>query len=148
MEAHPDTVGISSGSVVEDAHWTYMAIHGIAIATGQTARYSCWSGSNQFVRKWALEASGGINTSVLFGEDQHRHFQLARWAEEHGKELNSANMDEEALADPVYFSGRRYARPSLVLRHLGETLTRSYRTTGDHWSETEHKNDVEWRHVR
>jgi len=148
MEDHPETVGVSSGAVIEAAHWSYNLVHQTAVALNQTATYSCWSGSNQFVRKWALEASGGIDTSVLFGEDQHRHFQLARWAKERGKHLNSANMDEEALGDPVYYSGRRYATLGRVARHFGATLQRNYVSSGDHWTETEHEAGIDWEQIR
>ena len=148
MEAHPQTVGVSTGAVIEAAHWSYHLVHETAVALKHTAKYSCWSGSNQFVRKWALEASGGIDTSVLFGEDQHRHFQLARWAKAHDKHLHSANMDEEALGDPVYYSGRRYATLGRVAWHVWETLTRNYVARGDHWSDTVHKENLEWQHIR
>jgi len=148
LEAHPETVGVSSGAVIESAHWSYHLIHELAVLTRRTAPYSCWSGSNQFVRKWALESSGGIDTTVLFGEDQNRHFQLARWAKKHGKHMNSANMDADALGDPVYYSGRRYASLKMVLTHLWDSIRRQYVKSGKHWTETEHKEDVDWRHIR
>ncbi|NNF04790.1 MAG: glycosyltransferase family 2 protein [Rhodothermales bacterium] len=148
LESHPRTVGVSSGGVVEEAHWLYKLIHRTALLTGRTLKYSCWAGYNQFVRKWALEASGGVDTTVLFGEDHHRHYQLARWAKENDYHLSSANMDEEALADPVYISGRRYATFRLVAEHVRETLTREHIASGDDWTDIKHQQGMDWRHIR
>jgi glycosyltransferase involved in cell wall biosynthesis len=149
LEAHPDTVGISTGGLVEDAHWSYRLIHQGALMAGVTSKYSCWAGYNQFVRKWALEASGGIDTTVLFGEDHHRHYQLARWAKANNKKMYSANMEGgEAVADPVYISGRRYATLGRVVNHMWETLTRDHIAQGEDWKDIKHKQKLDWRHIR
>lgn len=148
MEAHPKTVGVSSGTVFDATHWLHRLTRKVAVVIGVTHKYSCWSGTNQFVRKWALEASGGIDTTVLFGEDHHRHYQLARWAKAHKKHLNSANMDEAALGDPVYHSGRRHATLRLVLRHLWDTVKRGRYFDEDEEGWARHKKGVTWRAVR
>lgn len=148
MEAHPRTVGVSTGTVFDATHWLHQLIRWAAVAAGATAKYSCWSGTNQFVRKWALEASGGIDTTVLFGEDHHRHYQLARWAKAHKKLLKSANMGIEELADPVYHSGRRHATLGLVLRHLWDTLRRGRYFQKDERGWAVHEEGIDWRPVR
>ncbi|QXD16174.1 glycosyltransferase [Rhodocaloribacter litoris] len=147
LEAHPRTVGVSTGAVIEHAHWSYRLIHILALKLKRTSKYSCWSGSNQFVRKRVLAESGGIDTSVLFGEDQYRHFQLARWAKANKMHLNSANMSEE-IADPVYYSGRRYATLGHVILHLWDTLKRGSYFEKDEYGWALHKKNIGWRQVR
>ncbi len=148
LEAHPRTVGVSTGTVFDATHWSHALLRIIARAIGKTSKYSCWSGTNQFIRKSALLASGGIDTTVLFGEDHHRHYQLARWAKANGLHLNSANMNKEKLGDPVYHSGRRHATLKHVILHLWDTLRRGRYYDKDEHGWPLHKQNITWREVR
>lgn len=144
LESNPDVVGVSTGVVIESSHWLYGVTHNLALALGVANEYSCWSGGNQFMRKWALEESGGINVEAGGSSEDHiRHFQLARWAKKNDKHLHSANM-YEALADPVYHSGRRVSSAKRVLESIWTSINRSNVEKGDHWSETKHTGEEWW----
>lgn len=144
LESNPEVVGVSTGVVIEASHWLYSLTHNLAVALGIAEKYSCWSGGNQFMRKWALEESGGINVEAgASSEDHIRHFQLARWAKKNDKHLHSANMYEE-LADPVYHSGRRVSSAKRVLESIWTSLRRSNVEKGDHWSEKRHTGEEWW----
>lgn len=148
MEEDENRVGVSTGILLEDAHFSYWIIHELAVLAGWTDKYVAWAGANQFVRKSAMEAIGGIDTSVLYGEDYRRLAQLARWANAHDKHIGSVNMDGPPLGDPVYVSGRRYATLGRVAKHTIETLTRDYRSHGEEWTDISHKKHVDWQHYR
>lgn len=144
LESNPEVVGVSTGVLMESSHWLYGITHGLALALGVTNRYSCWSGGNQFMRKWALEESGGINLEMGGASEDHiRHYQLARWAKKNDKYLHSANMDE-SLADPVYHSGRRVGSAKGVLESIWTSVTRSNLEKGEHWSDTRHTEGDWW----
>jgi len=148
LDANPNVLGLSSGGTLESAHWSYWLIHRAAVALGWTRAFSCWSGWNQFVRRDALEAIGGIDPDVLYWEDQHRHYELARYGKRTGRQLESANRTP-ALLDPVYQSGRRYATARLVARQVGETIQRSRRRLPrDEYGYPVHPKGVDWRRVR
>jgi hypothetical protein len=144
LESNPKVAGVSTGVVIESSHWFYKITHGLALALGMTNKYSCWSGGNQFMRKWALEESGGINLEMGGASEDHiRHYQLARWAKENDMQLHSANMDE-SLADPVYHSGRRVGSAKGVLESIWSSVTRSNLEKGEHWSDTRHTKGDWW----
>lgn len=71
-------------------------------------RVHCWTGPNQFIKRQALDAIGGINAEVPYRarEDHQRMYELARYAKTIGAEMLSAATDK-SLFDPVYHSGRR-----------------------------------------
>jgi glycosyltransferase involved in cell wall biosynthesis len=146
MDIHPTYVGISTGSLTESAHWLYRLAHSFAVRTGRSRRYSCWSGHNQFVRRSALEAIGGIDEEVEWNDDQHRHHELARYAKRTGGHLASANRMPET-ADPVYHSGRRYATLGLCLRHFREAWSRAELPRDEHGYPV-HARNRDWRKVR
>lgn len=144
LESHSDVAGVSTGVVTEASHWLYSLTHNLALAVGVANEYSCWSGGNQFMRKWALEESGGINVEAGGSSEDHiRHFQLARWAKKNNMHLHSANMDE-SLADPVYHSGRRVSSAKRVMESIWTSINRGNLEKGDHWSETKHTEEDWW----
>lgn len=148
MEQHANVAGVSTGIVFEKTHWLHALLRNAAIRVGWSRRYSCWAGGNQFVRTQALREIGGIDTDVLFGEDHHRHYKLARWAKEQGLSLESANSNA-SLADPVYHSGRRHGTLWRVLRHIWDTVRRGryFSRGGNGWA-SGHRKGVGWRNVR
>lgn len=148
LESNPKMAGVSSGAVVEASHWLYGITHTAALTLNMTNKYSCWSGPNQFMKKWALEASGGINTEMGGSSEDHvRQYQLARWAKENDMHMASANSDKR-LADPVYHSGRRVGTAKRVLKSIWNSITRENLKKGDHWSETRHTGERKWERVK
>lgn len=148
VKAHPKTVGVSTGIVFETTHWSHRLLREGSIRIGRSRPYSCWAGGNQFMEKRALLASGGVNTDVLFGEDHHRHAQLARWAKSQGLHLNSANMNPAELADPVYHSGRRHGTLLRQMKHLYDHVRRNSVRGKDAFGLAQHKENITWRNVR
>ncbi len=146
LERDPRILGVSTGGAIESAHWSYRAIHRLAVGLGRTSEFSCWSGVNQFIRRDALAAIGGVDPSIQFWEDQNRHFQLARYAKSIGALVESGNQTP-SLLDPVYSSGRRYSSLRLVGRQLLETLTRSPLTRDENGYPI-HPRNVDWRRIR
>jgi glycosyltransferase involved in cell wall biosynthesis len=146
LDEHPDLLGVSSGALPEGGHWLFRAVRRTSLALKKSRPFSCWAGYNQFVRRWALDEIGGIDPSIEFGDDHYRHYELARLGKRLGKGLSSANMNP-ALADPVYYSGRRYATLSLLLRHYAEVITRPKPQRDEHGYPI-HEKQVAWRQIR
>lgn len=146
LDEHPDLLGVSTGAVPEGAHWLFRTVRRLRLAMRKSYPLSCWSGANQFVRRWALDEIGGIDPSIESGEDHYRHFELARLGKRLGKGLHSANR-YPALADPVYYSGRRYATLWLVLRHYVEAMTRA-KLKRDEFGYPIHEKKIDWRQIR
>jgi glycosyltransferase involved in cell wall biosynthesis len=146
LDEHPDLLGISSGALPEGGHWLFRAVRRTSLALRKSHPFSCWAGYNQFVRRWALDEIGGIDPSIEFGDDHYRHYELARLGKRIGKGLSSANRDP-ALADPVYYSGRRYATLPLLLRHYVEVARRP-KPKRDEYGYPIHEKQVGWRQIR
>ena len=148
LEKNSNTAGVSSGALVESAHWLYNITHNLALVLNMTNEYSCWSGPNQFMRKWALEESGGINLEMGSSSEDHiRHYQLARWAKKNNMELSSANTNKN-LEDPVYHSGRRVGSAKKVIKSIWTSINRSNVKEGNHWSEKRHTGDSWWEEMK
>lgn len=144
LEKNVSTAGVSSGALTESSHWLYDITHNLALALNMTNKYSCWSGPNQFMRKWALEESGGINLEMGSSSEDHiRHYQLARWAKKNNMQLSSANMNRD-LEDPVYHSGRRVGSARKVIKSIWGSINRNNVEEGSHWSEKRHTGDSWW----
>ena len=147
IREHPTMVGLSTGITFEYTHPVHRLVREAAARAGRAKALSCWAGANQFVLKEALVESGGIDTSVLFGEDHQRHYQIARWAKTKRLHMSSANANPDELTDPVYTSGRRFATLPNVLRHWYDSARRGQYTSGK-GMETEHEHGVTWRNIR
>lgn len=146
LDENPNMLGLSTGALPEGGHWLYRSIRAIRVKLGLSRRYSCWAGYNQFVRRWALNEIGGIDPTVEFGDDHHRHSQLARLGKKLHQGLSSANMNA-ALADPVYYSGRRYATLGLLMRHYREAFFRP-KLRRDEFGFPIHDKGIGWRQIR
>lgn len=101
-------IGVSTGVVYEYTYPVFRLLRAIAVFAGKAPRIHCWSGPNQFVRRSALDAIGGINSDVPYRarEDHQRMYELARYGKRIGAQMLSA-ATIRALCDPVYHSGRR-----------------------------------------
>lgn len=119
LDSHPSYAGVSTGGVYEGSHWSYAALHALAVGLRRLPRYHCWTGYNQFVRRAALDAIGGIHPDIPYRdrEDHQRQYELARYAKQRGFHMGNANTDPR-LVDPVYHSGRRRATLRQVLGGL------------------------------
>lgn len=108
VSARCDVIGLSTGIVYEYCHWLFRCLRRAAVAMGKAPRVHAWTGPNQFIKKAALDAIGGINAAVPYRarEDHQRMYELARYAKTIGGNMLSA-ATEPALFDPVYHSGRR-----------------------------------------
>jgi glycosyltransferase involved in cell wall biosynthesis len=117
FESDPLVLGLSTGRLWEDSHLLYKLGRSVSVALGRSKYFSSWSGSNQFFRRESIEAIGGIDPSIDWGEDHHRQYELARYAKARGGKLLDANTDPR-IADPVFVSGRRYGTLNNLLSHL------------------------------
>lgn len=146
LDGNDNVIGISTGGVCEGGHWLYEFARRYFVSRRRSSLLSCWSGCNQFVRVSALEAIGGVCTSVDWDEDHHRHYELARLGKSLRMNLESANSNSE-LINPVYFSGRRFATVSLLIQHYLETKRRP-KLERDEYGFPIHAAKVGWRDVR
>ncbi len=120
MTARPDAIALSTGIVYEYAHWLFRCVRAVAVQLRLAPRVHAWTGPNQFVRRAALDAIGGINPDVPYRarEDHQRAYELARYAKTIGANMLSAATDL-ALFDPVHHSGRNRGTLAEVLRAIG-----------------------------
>lgn len=117
LDERPNVVGLSTGIVYEYSHPLFRCLRCVAVALGRAPRIHCWTGANQFLRRAALDAIGGIHPDIPYRdrEDHQRMYELARYAKSVQQHMLSAATDA-CLLDPVYHSGRRRARLRDVLR--------------------------------
>ena len=146
LDQNPDMIGVSTGALFETAHWSYLVIHKVALILRLTHRLSCFSGRNQFIRKNAIKAIGGIDTSVDFRDDQHLHISLARYAKKKHLHLDNANRNS-SLEDPVYSSGRRHGSLANTLRGLFKTFMQP-KLKRDKYNYPLHPKNVKWKNIR
>jgi glycosyltransferase involved in cell wall biosynthesis len=108
MFARSDVIALSTGIVYEWTHPLFRLLRAIAVATGRAPGIHCWTGPNQFVRRSALDAIGGIHPDIPYRsrEDHQRVYELARYAKTIKANMLAAG-DNPDLIDPVYHSGRR-----------------------------------------
>jgi len=108
LGSRPDVIAMSTGIVYEWTHPLFRMLQMIAIAAGLAPRVHCWTGPNQFIRRSALDAIGGIHPDIPYRarEDHQRVYELARYAKTIGANMVTAG-DDPSLFDPVYHSGRR-----------------------------------------
>lgn len=119
MDLHPKMMGVSSGMDYDATHWSHALMRYWNARRRGLQPISYWTGPNQFFRKEALDACGGINERVEFGygEDMKRLHAVKEYCKEN--ELHLADgKKEKALRDPVYQSGRRFATLSLTLHNI------------------------------
>lgn len=107
LSARPDVVGLSTGIVYEYVHPMFAFLRRIFVRLGRAPRIHAWTGPNQFIRRPALDAIGGIHPDIPYRcrEDHQRMYELARYAKPRGLHMLSAASDP-TLYDPVYHSGR------------------------------------------
>lgn len=119
MLKRPDVIGLSTGIVYEYAHPLFRLIRYVAVRLGKAPQIHAWTGPNQFVRRTALDAIGGINPNVPYRarEDHQRMYELARYGKTIRANMLSAATDR-SLLDPVYHSGRRRGTLSDIFRTL------------------------------
>jgi len=117
LDSRPDVVGLSTGIVYEYVHPAFALLRAIAVLLRRAPRVHCGSGANQFIRRQALDAIGGIHSDIPYRnrEDHQRMYELARYAKSIKANMLSAATDG-ALFAPVYHSGRRRAKMCDVLR--------------------------------
>jgi len=103
-----DVIGLSTGITYEYTHPLFRVLRTVALIVGKAPRVHAWTGPNQFIRRSALDAIGGIHPDIPYRsrEDHQRMYELARYAKPRGLHMLSAAHDS-SLYDPVYHSGRR-----------------------------------------
>lgn len=116
LEENPRCIATSTGVVFEYQRGLRRVLRQLRLITKGGLPYSCWSGANQFIRKAALLAIGGIDLEVDGGEDHHRIFELMRYARRHDLYLRGADREKNLLA-PVYTSDRRNASLKQIIRN-------------------------------
>ena len=130
FSANDKVIGVSTGIVYEYTHPVFNLLRAIAVFAGKAPRVHCWTGPNQFVRRSALDAIGGINANVPYRarEDHQRMYELARYGKRIGAQMLSA-ATIRTLYDPVYHSGRRRGtlRDVLVAAGRGRRVVRAPR---------------------
>ena len=127
LDRHPNVLGLSTGGVPEGGHWIYrLNRSSCASRLGLSEAYSCWAGYNleSSYEGGPSTKSGGstpMSSSVMTSTG---HYEQARYRSRIRKNLDSAQLQSRQLADPVYYSGRRYASARLLLRHYLEAISR------------------------
>lgn len=108
LRARPDVMALSTGIVYEYVHPFFAIVRRIAVLTGRVPKIHAWTGPNQFIRRSALDAIGGIHPDIPYRsrEDHQRAYELARYGKPRGLLMLSAASDPR-LYDPVYHSGRK-----------------------------------------
>lgn len=133
LESNLSAMGVSTGTKLEAAHWSYWLANAFARKMTQRQRNtSYWAGANQFIRRSALDAIGGIDPEIGYGcsEDHARRYALARWCRPQGFQLPDGAFTPD-LVDPNYHSGRRHGTLSRVIRHIIYTLISKRHPIGD-----------------
>ena len=112
-------MALSTGIVYEYVHPFFAIVRRIAVLTGRAPEIHAWTGPDQFIRRSALDAIGGIHPDIPYRarEDHQRMYELARYAKSINANMLSAASDP-SLFDPVYHSGRRRGKLQDVMRAL------------------------------
>lgn len=150
LERSPNVMGVSTGAVVEAAHWTYHFIRQLRRPGKQNNSIGYWSGANQFIRRYALDAIGGINEKIEYGsgEDHYRQYELARFCKPLKYDLHCGRLVPQII-DPTYYSGRRFATFRLTASHFITTLrSKSRRKDADGMPVYEEHNPITKIHIR
>jgi glycosyltransferase involved in cell wall biosynthesis len=117
LEAHTNCMAVSTGIQLEYQIPLRRLLKQLRILIKGGQSFSCWAGTNQFIKKEHLLAIGGIDLEVDGGEDHHRIYQLIRYGKK--KELYVAGADRNVdLYAPVYTSDRRNATIGKVLKNI------------------------------
>jgi hypothetical protein len=114
LDSNPHVSGASTGACLEAGAPLWTLARNISVRIGRSRGYSVWWGCNQFFRRSAFEAAGGVDQRVQRGDDHDRHARLVRYSKANGYQVHSASTHPE-LYDPVYYGGRRFASLARVI---------------------------------